>query len=369
MKIKILYTIPNFNTAGSGIALMKLISRLDKSRFEPHIVCLHEKGDYFNSVVTKSGIPVHIFPYTHNPKPYLKGIRTILTFYQFVKKNKFDIVFSYHYYADYMEAFSAKLAGAKFIYVKKNMSWKGPSYRAWRLKSFLADNIFVQNTDMLKLFYKDNKKAKLISIGVDTSEFYPRDRDVELLKELKLSTSDKVILCVAHIVYKKGIDILIKAFENVSNSIEGVTLIIVGDDKTSLAIELREMVKKLRVKDIIFTGKRSDLTRFYSIADLFVLPSIGNEGAPIAIQEAMASSVIVITTDTPGNRDQLEEFPQQLVKPKDIESLANCIVKYIGISVEEKKEIVSQQIRIVEERYSLSVEVRNHEFIYAGYFE
>lgn len=33
-KIRILYTIPNFDTAGSGIALMKLITGLDKELFD-----------------------------------------------------------------------------------------------------------------------------------------------------------------------------------------------------------------------------------------------------------------------------------------------------------------------------------------------
>ena len=49
-KIKILYTIPNFNTAGSGIPVFKIAQSLDSNIFEPHIACLHDKGDLFQDV-------------------------------------------------------------------------------------------------------------------------------------------------------------------------------------------------------------------------------------------------------------------------------------------------------------------------------
>ena len=49
-KIKILYTIPNFNTAGSGIHLLSIVKRLDPDLFEPQIACIHDLGDYFQEV-------------------------------------------------------------------------------------------------------------------------------------------------------------------------------------------------------------------------------------------------------------------------------------------------------------------------------
>ena len=54
-KIRILYTIPNFDTAGSGIPLLKIANNLDNKYFEPQIACLHERGDLFQEVI-KSGI-------------------------------------------------------------------------------------------------------------------------------------------------------------------------------------------------------------------------------------------------------------------------------------------------------------------------
>ena len=47
---KILYTIPNFDTAGSGRALFNIASNLDRDKFEPHICCSHDRGDFFKII-------------------------------------------------------------------------------------------------------------------------------------------------------------------------------------------------------------------------------------------------------------------------------------------------------------------------------
>lgn len=62
-KLKILYTIPNFDTAGSGKVLYDLAKGLDRERFEVHIACSHNRGAFFNEV-EKLGLPVHLIETT-----------------------------------------------------------------------------------------------------------------------------------------------------------------------------------------------------------------------------------------------------------------------------------------------------------------
>ena len=69
-RIRILYTIPNFDTAGSGLALLKLASSLDEKYFEPIIACIHDKGDLFKSV-KKSGIKTYIIDLHKKHRPIL----------------------------------------------------------------------------------------------------------------------------------------------------------------------------------------------------------------------------------------------------------------------------------------------------------
>ena len=72
-KIKILFTIPNFDSAGSGKALLKVALSLNKELFVPEILCMHDRGKFFE-VVKQSGLKVHLFDYTTQMKPYVKGI-------------------------------------------------------------------------------------------------------------------------------------------------------------------------------------------------------------------------------------------------------------------------------------------------------
>ena len=45
-RIKILFTIPNFDTAGSGKALLNIAMRLDNNTFESHICCSLNNGEF-----------------------------------------------------------------------------------------------------------------------------------------------------------------------------------------------------------------------------------------------------------------------------------------------------------------------------------
>lgn len=362
-KIRIVYTIPNFDTAGSGIALFKMCSRLDRNLFDPVIVCLHDRGTYFD-VIRKSGIPVHIHPYLSDLKPRWKLLINIFRIARFFKSLQAEIIFSYHYAPNFSEAIAAKLAGCKFAYVKKNMGWEGPSKNQWKIKTMFADAITVQNMDMMKNFFPGNPKARLVSIGVDQQEFHPRLPDTSLRNELGIDNEARIILCVANLIPKKGIDFLIRGFaasENLQQSI----LLIVGNHETMLWEETKKLMKDLNVSGrVIFTGKRSDVPRFLSIADLFILPSTGDEGAPIAIQEAMSLGIPVITTDTPGNRDQLSTLPDQLIPPSDAHAISQAIDRMLSIDQDQRHSIISQQWDIIDKRYSLKEEVRQHEILY-----
>ena len=87
-KIKILFTIPNFDTAGSGKALLKVAQRLDKERFIPEILCMHDRGAFFN-VVKESGIKVYVYQYTTPMKPYIRGLKEVFKISRFLKSMNF----------------------------------------------------------------------------------------------------------------------------------------------------------------------------------------------------------------------------------------------------------------------------------------
>ncbi len=363
-KIKILYTIPNFDTAGSGKALLKIAQRLDPERFEPHICCMHNRGAFFK-VVEQSGIPVHLFPYTADMSKRIKGLQQVWRISRFFRQLKPDIIHSFHYAPDYSEALAAKLAGIKWVYTKKNMNWGGSSKNGWRLRSWLADGIIAQNTDMLRDFFPGWRKVTLIHRGVDTKEFAPASPDPNIRTQLRLAPSDRLIICVANLVPVKGIEVLLEAFDSIKEIFPDVKLAIVGDDASAYGTQLKQMAGQISQERIFFTGKVLNVVDYLRTADIFVLPTkFKGEGSPLALLEAMASAKCVLASDVPGVKDQLSNFPNLLFKSGTPESLPQKLIALISKTGEERTSLGEQLRQEVLVRFTIENEVEKHEAFY-----
>ena len=83
-KWKILFTIPNFDTAGSGKALLNLCNRLDKKFFKTYISCSHSKGSLFKKVIS-SRIPFYINNNQVEMKPRLGEYSNAINYPNFLK--------------------------------------------------------------------------------------------------------------------------------------------------------------------------------------------------------------------------------------------------------------------------------------------
>jgi glycosyltransferase involved in cell wall biosynthesis len=364
---KILYTIPNFDTAGSGKALLKIAERLDKARFEPHICCMHDRGAFFE-VVKKSGIPVHLFPYTADMSNRFAGIGHVWRTARFFKSIRPDLIHSFHYAADYSEPLAARIARIKWVYTKKNMNWGGSSKNGWRLRSCLANGIIAQNTDMMHVFFKNWRKMKLISRGVDVDEFCPQVASQEVRDKLRLSQKERFILCVANLVPVKGIEVLIEAFAKSAPVFPDVELAIVGDDRSEYAEGLKKKSIELNLSDrIYFTGKVLNVSDYLSAASIFVLPTLDQgrrEGSPVSLLEAMASGALVLASSVAGIRDQLSNFPDLQFEPGNANELAQKLKMLLGKPPDDLRRLGAELRQEVLKRFTIEREVREHTAFY-----
>lgn len=105
-------------------------------------------------------------------------------------------------------------------------------------------------------------------------------------------TEEKMVVSVGQFIYRKGFDILINTAAKLDPSI-GVYII--GGSPTQEYIDLKEDCKADNVHFVGFKSK-SELTKWYRAADLFVLPTREDIWG-LVINEAMANGLPVITTD------------------------------------------------------------------------
>jgi len=366
-KIKILYTIPNFDTAGSGKALLNVALGLDKEQFEPHILCLHDKGVFFETV-KESGIPIHIFNYLPKERPILKMLRDCWKVSRKLKAINPDVIHSFHYSSNYTEALSAKMAGIRWTFTKKNMSWGGSSANSWKLRSFLAQKIIVQNTDMEQQFYSKSNKTTLIPRGVVVDKFKAEAPRLEIKTKMNTLPEQRVLICVANFVPVKGIETLIEAFNQIQEQHSNWVLWLVGDTQNDYGKMLQEKVAALAISHkIIFSGKQLEVKPYLDHAELFVLPTLNEgrkEGSPVALLEAMANGKVVVGSDISGIKDQLSNFPEHLFEAKNPKELADKLQHFMMLSKKDLQELGQQFYVWVASNYSISLEIKKHEKFY-----
>lgn len=168
------------------------------------------------------------------------------------------------------------------------------------------------------------KDVKLIPIyGVNMSLFKKKRSDV-LKKKLGLEKS-KIILVVCRLSSEKGLKYMIDAFEIIKEKKDNVKLVLAG--KGGLREELEDYVDSKGLSDdVIFLGhiNYTDLPEYYSLADVFVLPSL-KEGLGLSIAEAMSCGAPVVASNTGGITDIVKEKETGLlVEPKNSLSISGA---------------------------------------------
>lgn len=151
---------------------------------------------------------------------------------------------------------------------------------------------------------------------------------------IKDKTTEKIVLYVGQFIHRKGLDILIEAFEKIIESNdERVKLLLIGGEV--LPFQVPNSVKNMI--EIKGFKKKEELSEYYRMADVFVLPTREDIWG-LVINEAMGFGVPVVTTDRCGAGLEMVENKKNgfVVVTGDSESLAKSIKEVLNNSEEMK---------------------------------
>jgi poly(glycerol-phosphate) alpha-glucosyltransferase len=142
----------------------------------------------------------------------------------------------------------------------------------------------------------------------------------------------KIILFVGIINQAKRPDLLIRALEKVVKIIPDAHLLIVGPDGGMLS-KVKELGKALNLENhFTCTGPLYGMEKqqAYKSAKLFVLPS-DLDAYPLVLMEALSHGLPVVTTDSRGPSDIIENGKTGFVVPKrNVEQIADRIIKLLS---------------------------------------
>jgi glycosyltransferase involved in cell wall biosynthesis len=216
---------------------------------------------------------------------------------------------------------------------------------AGRLTSRLADAVVAPSRVTARELETDYgcRVATVIANGITPLELPPRppaEAAVELLYAGRLRT-------------RKAVAVLIEAFAQVHEQAPDSRLRLAGDGEQRPALEAQ--VHRLGLAGAVrFEGAvpRERMPELFAAADIFCLPSL-YEGFPLAILEAMAAGLPVVTTRVAGNPEAVTDGEHgRLVEAEDAAGLAAALIDLIG-DEEGRRRMGRQARQRVDEEFSI----------------
>ena len=249
---------------------------------------------------------------------------------------------------------------------------RGVYERLQRLTSQYADLTIFQNRRDREEFVARrvvpaNKAALIPGSGVatdllDPAKFSDADRE-EVRASLGIPADALLVTMVARVIRSKGVEEFVAAAQMVRQSLPGVQFLLVGAaDKDSVdSFDAHELAEIGRA--VIWPGPRRDIPQVLAASDLFVLPSYLREGIPRVLLEAASMGLPLVTTDSPGCSDVVENGVNGiLTPPRDRAALSQAILDLLGRPDVRQRFGQESRQRAVE-RFDLSVvvdETRRH---------
>ena len=163
----------------------------------------------------------------------------------------------------------------------------------------------------------------------------------------------RIVLFLGRIHFKKGLDILVRAWKVISANHANAQLVLAGPDfeGTQAAIETAVRQSNLN-SSITFTGMLQDQAKWSALraAECFVLPSY-SEGLSVSALEAMAAGLPVILTD----RCNLPEVSKQnagWVIPASAAPLQRALEELLESRPSENRVIGQRGCKLIQDRYT-----------------
>jgi glycosyltransferase involved in cell wall biosynthesis len=154
-----------------------------------------------------------------------------------------------------------------------------------------------------------------------------RDGAAEVRRELGIGEGRRVILAVGRLSREKDHATLLAAVAGVRGRFLP-HVVIVGDGPERPRVE-REIERLGMSGWVTLTGQQNSAERYYTIADVAVLPSV-TEGSSNALLEAMAAGVPVVATKVGGTPEIVAHGESALlIRPGDTEGMGAAIARLL----------------------------------------
>jgi glycosyltransferase involved in cell wall biosynthesis len=370
-RIGILYLIDYFHrTGGTETHLAQLIAGLPADRFRCSLVAFDLGANALLEGLRSRGIPVVHLPVGREyvPRAALQAWRLA----RLIRRERYDIVQTFHQKADTYGALVAWLAGARHLVSSKRDT--GDLRKPWhvffnRSLRFLFDAfIVVADNVRTAVVARDHlPSARVITIhnGVDSTRFAvpTAAQRAQARARCGIAADEFVVGMVAGFRAEKNHDVFFDGLLQALPAIPSLKVLAVGGGP--LLGQWRERIAHGELGPrTTFSGDVADVLPYLWAMDVGCLTPGSNEGFSNAVLEQMAVGLPVIVSDVGGNAEAVVDGQSGwVIPPRDSGALCAALTALHG--ARPRAAAMGQAARIrVQERFSLQRMCAEHERLY-----
>ncbi len=375
--ITILYIITQLSTGGAEIMLLKLLERIDRSRFSPIVISLKGIGE-IGFKISELDIPVESLNMNRNMPNLLDFLRLVVR----LKKIKPDILHTWLYHSNLIGGMASKLAGipvliwgihaSGVLLSNTNLLTKLTLWCCTKLSLYLPDCIqYVSNH--AKRYHEELGYSKSNSLvipnGVDLNEFKPDDNSRKnIRRELGISETTPLIGNIGRFDPIKNQEGFIEAAKYLHQKSPEIHFLMAGQSVNWSNPILNSLITKMNLNDVFhLLGNREDISNITASLDLVCLTS-WSEAFGIVLIEAMASGVPCVSTDC-GEQKLILGDTGWIVPKGDMENLAARCEYYLSLPKTNREAIGKSARQRVMNFFDVNSIVKQYEDLYLKYYK
>ncbi len=290
------FCITDLDPGGAEKAMVQLVTRLDRTEWEPFVWCLDGPGALVDELAD-ANVPV-----TCLGAAGARDLRVVWKLYRQLRRRRPALLQTFLFHANVAGRIAGKAAGVRRIVSGIRVAEKRSVLPLWidRTTQRLVDRHVCVSRGVADFSVSaglQRDRILVIPNGVDVERFAgaePAD-----LSEFGVPTESRTVLWVGRLDVQKKPLVLLEAAQIVLDQSEaGTHFLFVGDGPLREGLE-REIQTRSLTAYMHVLGWRADVANLMKAADCLVLTSAW-EGMPNVILEAMAAGLPVITSDVEG---------------------------------------------------------------------